>query len=82
MDDLQTITELLPFLIPIAILQIGLMVWALIDVIKRPQVRGNKVVWILVIVLINIIGPIVYLLAGRKEGPEDDEETAKSEYRS
>jgi hypothetical protein len=66
LNDLD-IMGLLPFLIPIILLQIGLMVWALIDISKRKYVKGNKVVWILVIVLVNIIGPIIYFLAGRGE---------------
>ena len=78
MDDLQTLKDLLPFLIPIAVLQIALMVWALIDVVKRKHVNGgNKLVWILVIVLVNLIGPIIYLLIGRKE-EGDGEENSKS----
>ena len=41
---------------------------ALVDLVKRERVRGgNKLVWVLVIILINIIGPIIYLLAGREE---------------
>jgi hypothetical protein len=66
--------KLLPMLIPIALLQLGLLVWALLDVIRRERVRGgNKVVWILVIVLINIIGPIVYFIFGREEGTSEEE---------
>ena len=41
---------------------------ALVDLVKRERVRGgNKLVWVLVIILINIIGPIIYLLAGRED---------------
>ena len=43
------------------------MIFALVDLIKREQVKGSKVVWALVIILINIIGPIVYLIFGRKD---------------
>jgi hypothetical protein len=74
-DDIN-LAQLLPLLIPIIILEIGLLVWALLDVIKRDNKQvtgGNKVVWILVIVLVNIIGPIVYFIFGRKEGsPEEN----------
>jgi hypothetical protein len=59
-------------LIPVALLELGLMIWALVDVLRRERVRGdNKVVWILVIVLVNIIGPIIYFLLGRNEGAKD-----------
>ena len=59
-------------LVPLFLLELALMVIALIDVVRRDRVRGgNKVIWIIVIVLINVIGPIIYLLFGREEGPVD-----------
>jgi len=68
MDNLDTFTEILPFFIPLLILQLALMIVALVDLIKRQRVRGgNKVLWALVIVLVNIIGPVVYLIFGREE---------------
>ena len=71
MKELSEITDILPFLIPLVVIELLLMVIALVDIAKRPSVRGNKVVWILVIVLVQIIGPAVYLIAGRKEIPVD-----------
>jgi hypothetical protein len=67
-------TTFLLLLIPVFLLEVGLLVWALVDVAKRERVRGgNKVVWILVIVLVNTIGPIVYLIFGREEAPIDSD---------
>ena len=67
-EELQQIIHLLPFLLPLLLLELGLMVFALVDCVRRQRVRGdNKVVWILIIVLVNFIGPIVYLAVGRKE---------------
>lgn len=60
-------TELIPLLIPIFLLQLALLVIALLDLVRREQTRGPKWAWALVIVLINIIGPIVYLLFGRED---------------
>jgi Phospholipase_D-nuclease N-terminal len=60
---------LLAVLTPIIIIQIVLLVWGLYD-LTRPgrQVRGDqKVIWALVIIFINILGPILYFLVGRKE---------------
>ncbi len=74
MDELDTIRQILPFLIPLALLQFGLLVWGLIDVVKREHVTGgNKVVWILIIVLVGILGPLIYFIFGRKEGPVEEE---------
>ncbi len=68
MDGLDIVTEILPFVIPLLIIQIALIIVALIDLIQRDKVRGNnKVLWALLIVLVNIIGPIIYLFIGREE---------------
>lgn len=67
MENLDKIKEFLPLLIPILILQLGLMIAALIDVIKREKTKGPKWMWILIIVLVNLFGPIVYFIAGRDE---------------
>lgn len=67
MENLDKIKEFIPLLIPIIILQLGLMIAALIDVIKREKTKGPKWMWILIIVLVNLFGPIVYFIAGRDE---------------
>jgi hypothetical protein len=64
MEDLG---ELIPLLIPIILVEIVLVVIALVDLIRRERTRGPKWVWVLVILFINLIGPIVYLLFGREE---------------
>ncbi|MGD2077171.1 MAG: PLD nuclease N-terminal domain-containing protein [Chloroflexota bacterium] len=66
-SELEELTRLIPLLIPVILIQIGLMVVALLDLIKREQTRGPKWVWVLVIVLLNLIGPIVYLVVGRQD---------------
>jgi len=40
-DELKTITNMLPFLIPLAIIQLTLMVIALIDLFKREGMKSN-----------------------------------------
>jgi hypothetical protein len=64
MDELS---ELIPFLIPIFLLQIALIIIALRDLIGRERTNGPKWAWALVILVINIFGPIIYLLVGREE---------------
>jgi len=64
---LETLKRYQPLLIPIALLELVLMVAALIDLVKREHTRGPKWMWILIVVLVNIIGPIVYFLVGRQE---------------
>ncbi len=66
-DLATTIRQFLPLLIPIILIELGLMITALVDAIRRPRTNGPKWLWILVIILINLIGPIVYFIVGRKE---------------
>ena len=65
--DLQDLQRLIPFLIPIALLQIGLMVAALIDLARRERTKGPKWAWALIIILVSTVGPIVYFVLGRDE---------------
>jgi len=65
---MNEISQILPLLIPIIIIELGLMIWALIDLIKQPATRGPKWMWVLIIILVNFIGPIIYFIIGREEG--------------
>jgi hypothetical protein len=66
---MEKISDLLPFLVPILLLELILLVVALTDLVRRDRVRGPKWVWVLVIVCFSILGPVVYLLLGRVEDP-------------
>lgn len=61
--------QIIALLLPIAIIQLGLMIAALYDLEKPERVvrGGNKIVWILVIVFVNVVGPIIYFVAGRED---------------
>jgi phospholipase D-like protein len=64
-----TTEQLLLLLVPIILIQLGLMIAALID-LERDERRvrgGHKVVWALIVVFVNIIGPILYFTVGREE---------------
>ena len=64
---MEVIREYLPLLVPILIIQLALIVFALVDLTRRETTRGPKWVWVLVIIFINFIGPIVYFVVGREE---------------
>jgi hypothetical protein len=63
----EIIRQYLPLLIPVVLIELALLVTALVDLIRREQTRGPKWAWVLVIVLINFIGPIIYFVVGRKD---------------
>jgi branched-subunit amino acid transport protein AzlD len=72
MNDLSVLGQMLPFLIPVLIIEIILIVICLRDLIRRKEVLGgNKLLWVIVIVFVQIIGAVLYLTIGRKETPVD-----------
>ena len=64
---MEQIRQFLPFLIPILILQLILLVVALLDLVRRERTRGPKWVWVLVILLVSLFGPILYFVLGRQD---------------
>jgi hypothetical protein len=63
----EIIQKYLPLLIPVFLLEIGLMIYCVVDIARRPKTRGPKWMWFVIVVLINLLGSIVYLLIGREE---------------
>jgi hypothetical protein len=54
----------------LGLLEIGLLVWAVLDIVQRPAVRwGHKWIWLVVVIVFGMIGPIVYLAVGRAQAP-------------
>lgn len=51
---------------PIIVIQLILMLIALIDCIRIEKTNGPKWVWLLVIVVFSLLGPIAYFLFGRR----------------
>lgn len=62
-------TQILLLLTPVVLVQLGLLILALRDLLRpERRVRGDsKLMWGVIIVVINIIGPILYFLVGREE---------------
>jgi predicted membrane-bound dolichyl-phosphate-mannose-protein mannosyltransferase len=64
-----TTEQILALVAPIVVIQLGLMIVALHDLeSEERRVRGgSKLVWALVIVFVNVVGPIIYLVGGRED---------------
>ena len=64
---MDNIGQLIPLLIPVFLLQLALLVIALRDLVGRERTNGPKWAWVLIVVFVNIFGPVIYLLFGREE---------------
>ena len=65
----MSLEQALPLVVPLVVIQLGLAIFALWDLLKAERrVRGDsKIVWGLLIIFLGMIGPILYLVAGRRE---------------
>lgn len=68
MNNFDFLKENLPIFLPLIILELLLMITAVGHILKHPNYRfGNKVLWLFVVVVIQIVGPVVYFVFGRGE---------------
>lgn len=68
-EILKLISTALPLLLPILLIQWGLMIYALVKLFKsetEPKYLP-RVVWALIIIFVNLVGSILYLVIGRNE---------------
>lgn len=66
---MDTIREWLPFIIPLAIAEIILLIVTLVHIFKHPNYkRGNRTLWVIVTIIgMEFIGPILYFTLGKGE---------------
>jgi hypothetical protein len=65
----MTNTQVFLLVLPILVIEIGLIIYALRDLLRPERlVRGDsKLMWGILIVVIGVLGPILYLTVGRRE---------------
>ncbi|MBS4196157.1 PLD nuclease N-terminal domain-containing protein [Lederbergia citri] len=52
---------------PLVVLQLILMAFALTSCIKEEETNGPKWLWIIIIVALNLVGPVLYFIIGKKK---------------
>ncbi len=67
MENLNEFTKYLPLIIPLVLIDLGLIIYSLVDLVRRENTKGPKWLWALVILSVSTFGPIIYLLFGREE---------------
>lgn len=71
MFENMTDLEIIKLLLPLIILQGALGLYCVIDILRNGVRNLNKVLWILIVMFVNMIGPIIYLITGRKRWEDD-----------
>ena len=61
--------EFLPFLIPLVIVQFAILGYTLYHILThKTYKRGSRALWLIVVlVLMNYIGPILYFVLGKED---------------
>ena len=69
MNELSQIKEFLPFLIPIVVIELGLLIYTIRHILTHNSYKvGNRAMWLVIsIVLMNFIGPILYIILGKED---------------
>jgi len=58
--------ELLIMLLPLILVQVGLFIYCAGRIYKEGVENLKGWIWILICLLVNLIGPIIFLIVGRK----------------
>ncbi|MET1177056.1 MULTISPECIES: PLD nuclease N-terminal domain-containing protein [Bacillales] len=59
--------SILPIVLPVIAIGMILVLIALIDLYRNRKTRKNVLLWTLIIIFANTIGPILYFVIGRKD---------------
>lgn len=68
---MTNIKEFLPFLIPLVIVELVLLVITLRHILTHKNYkRGNRTLWLIVAIIgMEFVGPILYFLLGKEDAP-------------
>lgn len=69
MEELQNALQSINWgiIAPIIIIQWILVIIAIIDLIRIKQTNGPKWIWVIIVIFINLLGPIIYFVFGRRQ---------------
>lgn len=60
--------DIIVYLVPLIMLELALAIPAFIHVLRHEKYKfGNRILWIVVVLFVQIIGPIVYFILGKGE---------------
>jgi hypothetical protein len=62
-------TTLALMIAPLVVIQVGLQLFALYDIYQHKRVQPPLPVWawVLIVILLNLLGPILYFVLGRQD---------------
>lgn len=67
--SMSEIKEMMPFLIPLVIVQFGLLFYTLHHILTHSSYRrGSRALWLVVVIVgMEFVGPILYFVLGKED---------------
>ena len=59
--------DMLLMILPLVVLQLGLALYCIVKILREGVENLNKPLWILICLLLNLIGPVIFLIVGKKK---------------
>lgn len=66
MNEFVITKDMLLILSPLILLQLGLVMYCGVKIFREDVQNLNRCTWFFICLLVNVIGPVVFLLMGRK----------------
>lgn len=70
----ETILQNIMILLPILILQLGLMIFCIVKILRDGVENLSKPAWMVIVILCNLLGAVLFLIVGRKRDAYDSGE--------
>lgn len=67
MNGFTLTTDLMLMLLPLAAIQIGLAIYCAVKIFKEGVENLNKWAWLAICLFVNLLGPITFMIVGRKK---------------
>ncbi len=71
MFENMSVIEIIQMLLPLLIIQFTLIIIAIYQILKHGVRNLSKGLWIVIVIIINLLGPIAYFMFGRKRDYDD-----------
>lgn len=67
MNGFSLTTDIILMLLPLVAIQLGLAIYCIVKIFNEGVQNLNKLAWVLICLIVNLIGPITFLIVGRKK---------------
>jgi len=66
MFDQLNIQDMILLILPLAVLQYGLAAYCIVKIVREGVANLTRWAWILICLFANLVGPLTFLLIGRR----------------